>query len=164
MISKELQDTLNLALAEAAKRRHEYLTLEHLLYALLEDKAACDIIKACGGSVKEIRKELDEFLSENMEQLPNGVDAMPSYTAALERVLTRAYMQAESSAQTTIDSGNVLAAMFQEKRSHAVFLLENQGITRLDVLSYISHGISKVEAGRGTGKNTAEEPAGSGFT
>ncbi len=164
MISKELQDTLNLALAEAAKRRHEYLTLEHLLYALLEDKSACDIIRACGGSVKNIRTELDKFLNENMEQLPNGVDAMPSYTAALERVLTRAYMQAESSAQTTIDSGNVLAAMFQEKRSHAVFLLENEGITRLDVLSYISHGISKVEAGRGTGKGAKPEEEGEGFT
>lgn len=152
MISKELQDTLNLALGEAAKRRHEYLTLEHLLYALLEDKAACDIIKACGGSVKNIRAELDQFLNENMEVLPSGIEAMPSYTAALERVLTRAYMQAESSAQTTIDSGNVLAAMFQEKRSHSVYLLEKEGITRLDVLSYISHGISKVEAGRGTGK------------
>jgi ATP-dependent Clp protease ATP-binding subunit ClpA len=152
MISKELQDTLNLALAEAAKRRHEYLTLEHLLFALLEDKGACDIIRACGGSVKTIRKELDEYMTQNMEQLPNGVEAMPSYTAALERVLTRAYMQAESSAQTTIDSGNVLAAMFQEKRSHSVFLLEKEGITRLDVLSYISHGISKVDAGRGTSK------------
>ncbi len=160
MISKELQDTLNLALAEAAKRRHEYLTLEHLLYALLEDKGACDIIKACGGSVKEIRQELDHFLAENMEQLPNGVDAMPSYTAALERVLTRAYMQAESSAQTTIDSGNVLAAMFQEKRSHSVFLLEKAGISRLDVLSYISHGISKVEAGRGTSKGALPDGTG----
>ncbi len=162
MISKELQDTLNLALSEAAKRRHEYLTLEHLLLALLEDKGACDIIRACGGSVKEIRKELEEFLNENMEQLPNGIDAMPSYTAALERVLTRAYMQAESSAQTTIDSGNVLAAMFQEKRSHAVFLLEKEGITRLDVLSYISHGISKVEDGKRIEKDPATE--GEGFT
>ena len=95
MISKELQDTLNLALGEAAKRRHEYLTLEHLLYALLEDKGACDIIKACGGSVQNIRAELDKFLNENMEELPNGIEAMPSYTSALERVLTRAYMQAE---------------------------------------------------------------------
>ena len=152
MISKELQDTLNLALGEAAKRRHEYLTLEHLLYALLEDKAACDIIKACGGSVKNIRAELNQFLNDNMEVLPNGIEAMPSYTAALERVLTRAYMQAESSAQTTIDSGNVLAAMFQEKRSHSVYLLEKEGISRLDVLSYISHGISKVEDGRGKSK------------
>jgi len=152
MISKELQDTLNLALGEAAKRRHEYLTLEHLLYALLEDKGACDIIKACGGSVQNIRAELDKFLNENMEELPNGIEAMPSYTSALERVLTRAYMQAESSAQTTIDSGNVLAAMFQEKRSHSVYILEKEGITRLDVLSYISHGISKVEEGRGKSK------------
>lgn len=158
MISKELQDTLNLALAEAAKRRHEYLTLEHLLYALLEDKAACDIIRACGGSVKEIRQELDEFLNKNMETLPSGIEAMPSYTAALERVLTRAYMQAESSAQTTIDSGNVLAAMFQEKRSHSVYLLEKAGISRLDVLSYISHGIAKVETGRDDGQSKRNGP------
>jgi ATP-dependent Clp protease ATP-binding subunit ClpA len=164
MISKELQDTLNLALAEAAKRRHEYLTLEHLLFALLEDKSACDIIRACGGSVKTIRKELDEYMTNNMEQLPNGVEAMPSYTAALERVLTRAYMQAESSAQTTIDSGNVLAAMFQEKRSHSVYLLEKEGISRLDVLSYISHGISKVEDGKGTSKDKDPATEGEGFT
>lgn len=167
MISKELQDTLNLALSEAAKRRHEYLTLEHLLLALLEDKGACDIIRACGGSVKDIRQELEEFLNEHVEQLPNGIDAMPSYTAALERVLTRAYMQAESSAQTTIDSGNVLAAMFQEKRSHSVYLLEKEGISRLDVLSYISHGISKVESGKGASNSksqgTEEEMGGDGF-
>ncbi|MBS1957763.1 MAG: ATP-dependent Clp protease ATP-binding subunit ClpA, partial [Cyanobacteria bacterium SZAS-4] len=156
-ISKELQESLNLALGEAAKRRHEYLTLEHLLYALLEDKGACDIIKACGGNVKTIRKELDDFMYENMETLPNGIDAMPSYTAALERVLTRAYMQAESSAQTTIDSGNVLAALFQEKRSHAVYLLEKQGISRLDVLSYISHGIPKSDDGRDGAKGNIRE-------
>ncbi|MBC7997797.1 MAG: AAA family ATPase, partial [Leptolyngbya sp.] len=152
MISKELQTTLNLALAKASERRHEYLTLEHLLLALLEDKECCDILKACGGSVKDIRAELELFLKENMEELPNHIDVMPSYTAALERVLTRAYMQAESSAQTTIDSGNVLAAMFQEKRSHSVFLLEKAGITRLDVLAYISHGISKTDA-EGMGKD-----------
>lgn len=152
MISKELQTTLNLALAKASERRHEYLTLEHLLLALLEDKECCDILKACGGSVKDIRADLEEFLKDNMEELPNHIDVMPSYTAALERVLTRAYMQAESSAQTTIDSGNVLAAMFQEKRSHSVFLLEKAGITRLDVLSYISHGISKTDV-EGHGKD-----------
>jgi len=151
MISKELQDSLNLALGEASKRRHEYLTLEHLLYALLEDKSACEIIKACGGSVKNIRAELDKFLNETMEKLPNDIEVMPSYTAALERVLTRAYLQAESSAQTTIDSGNVLAAMFQEKRSHSVYLLEKEGITRLDVLSFISHGVSKVDQTRAGG-------------
>ena len=134
------------------------------MFALLEDKSACDIIRACGGSVKTIRKELDEYMTNNMEQLPNGVEAMPSYTAALERVLTRAYMQAESSAQTTIDSGNVLAAMFQEKRSHSVYLLEKEGISRLDVLSYISHGISKVEDGKETSKDKDPATEGEGFT
>ena len=147
MISSELQQSLNAALAEAAKRRHEYLTLEHLLYAFLEDKGACEIIRACGGSIKGMRVELDQFLNDSVEQLPNGIEAMPSYTAALERVLTRAYMQAESSAQTTIDCGNVIAAMFQEKRSHSVYVLEKAGISRLDVLSYISHGIAKSEKG-----------------
>ena len=144
MITKELQDTLNLALQEAVARRHEFLTLEHLLFALLNEKTTSQVIRHCGGSIEELRKELDLFLKESMEKLRDGLKQNPEPSAAFERVLSRAAMQAESAAQSTIDGGNVLAAMFQERRSHAVYLLEKQGITRLDVLNYISHGISKV--------------------
>ncbi len=144
MITKELQDTLNLALQEAVARRHEFLTLEHLLFALLNEKTTSQVIRHCGGNIDELRKELDQFLKESMEKLRDGMKQNPEPSAAFERVLSRAAMQAESAAQSTIDGGNVLAAMFQERRSHAVYLLEKQGITRLDVLNYISHGISKV--------------------
>lgn len=144
MITKELQDTLNLALQEAVARRHEFLTLEHLLFALLSDKTSSQVIRNCGGNIDELRKELDQFMKDSMEKMRDGYKQNPEPSAAFERVLSRAAMQAESAAQGTIDGGNVLAAMFQERRSHAVYLLEKQGITRLDVLNYISHGISKV--------------------
>lgn len=160
MITKELQDTLNLAFNEAFKRHHEFLTLEHLLYALLQEKTASDVIRNCGGDVKRLKSEVELFLQENTEQLASGSERIPEHTAAFERVLQRAAMQVQSSGQSTIDGGNVVAAMFQEKRSHAVFLLEQSGISRLDVLNYISHGISRIPASRGE----PSEAANSGFT
>lgn len=143
MITKELQETLNNSVQEAVTRKHEYLTLEHLLLALLKEKTTSQVIRSCGGNVDELRKELDQFLNDSMEKIKDNKKQNPEPSAAFERVLSRAAMQAESSAQATIDGGNVLAAMFGERRSHAVFLLEKQGITRLDVLNFISHGISK---------------------
>ncbi|MBS1957246.1 MAG: ATP-dependent Clp protease ATP-binding subunit ClpA [Cyanobacteria bacterium SZAS-4] len=148
MITKELQDTLNLALQEAVARKHEFLTLEHLLFALLSEKTSSQVIRSCGGNIDELRKELDQFMKDSMEKMRDNWKQNPAASAAFERVLSRAAMQAESAAQGTIDGGNVLAAMFQERRSHAVYLLEKQGITRLDVLNYISHGISKGGGGR----------------
>jgi ATP-dependent Clp protease ATP-binding subunit ClpA len=153
MITKELQDTLNAAFQEAAKRRHEFVTLEHLLFALLKEKTASDVVRNCGGDVEKLKDELEGFFQENLEAVPNEIEQMPEPTASFERVLSRAAMQAESSGAYTIDGGNVLAAMFQERRSHAVHQLEKQNITRMDVLSYISHGISKI-----TSSNSGEEP------
>jgi ATP-dependent Clp protease ATP-binding subunit ClpA len=149
MITRELQDTLNFAVNEAYRRRHEFLTLEHLLYALLREKTGSEVIRHCGGNVEKLKLELEKFFSENIEQLPAGREQMPEQTASFERVLQRAALQAQSSGKSQIDGGNILAALYQEKRSHAVYLLEKQGITRLDVLNYISHGISKVETGGG---------------
>jgi len=146
MLTSELQKTLNRAINEATKRRHEYVTLEHLLYALLQEKTGSDVIRNCGGSPPELQRELEQFMGERLETLPRGVIDTPEPTAAFERVLERAVMQAQASGQTTIDGGNILAAMFQERRSFAVYLLEQQGIGRLDVLNYISHGISKLES------------------
>ena len=156
MITKELQDTLTNALTEAFTRKHEYLTLEHLLLAMLKEKTSSDVIRKCGGDVEKLRTELELFLTTNMEQVRGN--KQPEYSAAFERVIARAHMQAEASSQDTIDGGNALAAMFQERRSHAVYLLESQGITRLDVLNYISHGISKVVE-RGDPDGYQEEPA-----
>jgi ATP-dependent Clp protease ATP-binding subunit ClpA len=145
MITKELQATLELAADEAIKRRHEFLTLEHLLYALLVDKVAKDVIYNCGGDLDLLRRDLEDFFKESVQPLPRGVDRYPEQTAAFERVLNRAMEQAEASSQEKIDGGNILAALFGESHSHAKYLLEKQGITRLDILNYISHGISKVD-------------------
>lgn len=146
-LSKELQNTLNSAFQEAIKRKHEHITLEHLLYAMLDEKTTSDVIKNCGGNVKAIKAELDKFLMENMPTIKLDGPRMPEQTPAFERVLNRAALQADSSGQTNIDGGNILVAMFQERRSHAVYLLEKHGISRLDVLNYISHGISKIPTG-----------------
>ncbi|MGE3540791.1 MAG: ATP-dependent Clp protease ATP-binding subunit ClpA [Candidatus Tectimicrobiota bacterium] len=143
MLTRELQHTINKAFEEAVRRRHEYVTLEHLLYALLDEKTGSDILRHCGGNLAVLRREVEQFISDNIEPLPRGIRHKPDYTSAFERVLEHAVLQGQGSGQAAIDSGNILASMFQERRSHAVYLLERQGITRLDILNYIAHGIGK---------------------
>ncbi|MGH9751789.1 MAG: AAA family ATPase, partial [Blastocatellia bacterium] len=160
MITKELQAALELAINEAIKRRHEFLTLEHLLYALLLDNAATDVIRNCGGDLDLLRHDLEEFFKESIQPLPRGVDRYPEQTAAFERVIDRAMEQAQNSSQEKIDGGNILAALFGESHSHAKYLLEKQGITKLDILNYISHGVSKVdEFGLPVGEEEDDEAA-----
>ena len=145
MITRELQATLQLAANEAIKRRHEFLTLEHLLYAMTHDQTAADVIHNCGGDVEILRHDLNEFFRETMTPLPRNLELRPEQTAAFERVIDRAMHQAQSSGQDKVDGGNILASLFDEHHSHAKFLLEKQSITRLDILEYISHGISKLD-------------------
>ncbi len=152
MITRELQATLNLAANEAIKRRHEFLTLEHLLFALLQDKTGGEVIRHCGGDLDQLRADLEEFFKSNMGPLPRGMDRYPEQTAAFERVIERAVFQAQASGQERVDGGNILASLFEEQHSHARYLLEKQGITRLDILNYISHGMTKL----------GEEPGGIG--
>ena len=141
MITKELENTLNLALAEATTRQHEYVTLEHLLLALLNDPTARDVIYHCGGNIDALKKDLDEFFSEHKE-MPQDPSALPEQTIAFQRVLQYAVLQAQASEQKEVNGGGVLAALFHAKHSHAVFILNKHGITRLAVLNYISHGMS----------------------
>jgi ATP-dependent Clp protease ATP-binding subunit ClpA len=148
MITKELENTLNLALAEATTRQHEYVTLEHLLLALLNDPSARDVIYHCGGNVDALKNDLDEFFTEHKE-MATDPSALPEQTIAFQRVLQYAVLQAQASEQKEVNGGSVLAALFHAKHSHAVFILNKHGITRLAVLNYISHGISAF----------AEEPA-----
>ncbi|MFL5424369.1 MAG: AAA family ATPase, partial [Myxococcales bacterium] len=143
-ITKELESTLRLAFAEAKARRHENVTLEHLLYALLRDPVASRILRACGARMAELRRELEEHLERILVSLPPGVDRDPEQTRAFARVLERAAMQVQSSGKEQIDGGNVLVAFYRERDSHAVYLLERQGISRLDLLRYISHGALRV--------------------
>jgi ATP-dependent Clp protease ATP-binding subunit ClpA len=156
MITKELQVTLNNSIQEAIKRRHEYVTLEHLLFALISENTGGEVLRNVGADIPQLQLDLDKFLKESVETLPRGVERTPELTGAFQRVLERAAMQAESSGVTTMDGGNVLAAIFQERRSHAVYLLEKQQITRLDVLNFISHGITKSAGGQGEEEELAE--------
>src|SRR5437879_4294561 len=141
-VVKVLMESFNKSAAKA--RRHEHVTLEHLLYALLRDPVAARILRACGARLPELRRELEQHLDESQPSLPRGADREPEHTQAFKRVLERAALQVQSSGKEQIDGGNVLVAFYRERDSHAVYLLERQGITRLDLLRYISHGALKV--------------------
>jgi ATP-dependent Clp protease ATP-binding subunit ClpA len=147
MITKELQATLNVAAMEAIKRRHEYVTLEHLLFALLHEKTASTIYRQCGGDVDALVADLEKFFDEKLKTVAENGERLPEYTRAFQRVVEYAMLQAEGSGQKDVDGGNVLAAIFQAEHSHAVFLLRKYHVTRLDVLNYIAHGISKIDSG-----------------
>jgi len=156
LIAKELQASFRTALDEARKMSHEYLTLEHLLLALTKDSRTREVLKACGANVKRLQERLVSFLEETVERLPDGVEAEPQQTIGVERVLHRAAMHALSAEQKLIDGGDVLVALFREEESQALYLLQQEGVTRLDLLNYISHGISKDEE---AGEDDASEAA-----
>jgi ATP-dependent Clp protease ATP-binding subunit ClpA len=150
MIAKGLQDSFEFAVAEAVKRRHEYVTLEHLLFALLHDRDAAAVIHSCGGDIDVLKKQLDDFMKKTFEELPDGNDVQPVLTTMLQRVIQYAQLHAQSSGQKEVDTGQMLAALYQADRSQAVYLLRSQGVNKLDVLTYLSHGI---------GKGTETQPA-----
>jgi ATP-dependent Clp protease ATP-binding subunit ClpA len=139
-ITKELESTLRMAIAEAKARRHEHVTLEHLLYALLRDPVAARLLKQCGVKTATLRKELEEHMEQTLEALPAGVEREPEQTSTFQRVLQRAAIQVQSSGKEQIDGGNVLIAFYKERESHAVYLLERQGVTLLGLRRAISHG------------------------
>lgn len=144
-ISRELEVTISLAINEARRRRHEFLCLEHVLHALLLDETVAEIVKECGGDVAELQADLEEFLKENLEAMPDDAgDVDPQQTLAFHRVLQRAAAHVQSADKETIETRNFFVALFREDNSHAVYLLEKHGVTRLDVLNFISHGITKI--------------------
>jgi ATP-dependent Clp protease ATP-binding subunit ClpA len=142
MIAKALQASFELAVNEAVRRRNEYVTLEHLLLALLHDRDVVDVVRACGGDVEELKQQLDAFITKTYEQVEDE-DVQPTLTAMLQRVIQYAQLHAQSSGRKEVDTGQMLAAIFQAEKSHSVYLLRSQGITKLDVLTYLSHGIPK---------------------
>src|SRR5438552_4618496 len=143
MIAKPLQKTFEFALNDAIQRRHEYVTLEHLLYALLHDREAAKVIRECGGDVDQLKKQLDDFMNRTLEKLPEDAEVQPVLTAMLQRVVQYAQLHAQSSGRKEVDTGQMLAALYQAERSQAVYLLRSQGVNKLDVLNYLSHGIAK---------------------
>ena len=144
MLSPNLEQSLHRALALANERRHEYATLEHLLLALTEDQDAVAVMRACGVDLDDLREAIEEYLDVELRGLVSDsfVDATP--TAGFQRVLQRAAMHVQSSGRSEVSGANVLVALFAERESHAVYFLQQQDMTRLDAVSYISHGISKV--------------------
>ncbi|HEX6096469.1 MAG TPA: ATP-dependent Clp protease ATP-binding subunit ClpA [Thermoanaerobaculia bacterium] len=142
MIAKALQASFEFAVNEAIRRRNEYVTLEHLLLALLHDRDVVDVVRACGGDVDELKKQLDDFITKTYEQVEDE-DIQPTLTTMLQRVIQYAQLHAQSSGRKEVDTGQMLAAIFQADKSHAVYLLRSQSITKLDVLTYLSHGIPK---------------------
>ncbi|MCB0329567.1 MAG: AAA family ATPase, partial [Bdellovibrionales bacterium] len=147
MFSTELGYTLEAAWREASSRQHAYFTLEHLLLALISDPEVNTILKKCGGDLSEIKKDLENFMESHIE-MATGSDAEradPIQTPAVQRVLQRAIIHMHSSGKKVITAAEVLVALFSEDDSHAVYFLKKQDINRLDVLNYISHGISKVD-------------------
>ena len=157
LIAKELQASFRLALAEAKRMHHEYLTLEHLLLALLKDAKTRQVLTACGANLRRLQKRLEEFLEQTVERLPAGVEADPQQTIGVERVLQRAAIHALSAEQKIIDGGDVLVAIFREEESHALYLLQQEGVSRLDVLNYVSHGVPKEGFSPGEGAQDDEE-------
>ena len=142
MLSKELEFTLNLAFKEAREKRHEFLTVEHLLLALTDNPAAAAVMRACGANLDQLRRDLTHFLEETTPLLPlsDGRETQP--TLGFQRVLQRAILHVQSSGKSEVTGANVLVAIFSEQESQAVYFLHKQNISRLDVVNYISHGIS----------------------
>ncbi len=163
MLSKELEFTLNRAFSEAREKRHEFMTVEHLLLALLDNPAAAEVLRACGANMDELKRELEGFLEETTPLLAPNDTRETQPTLGFQRVLQRAVLHVQSSGNKEVTGANVLVAIFSEQESQAVYFLTKQDITRLDVVNFISHGISKVQGEEGDdeiGDNAEEEAAG----
>ncbi len=151
MISKELSATLGFAVKEAKKRRHEYVSIEHILFAILNDPNGVEIIENCGGDSVNLVDALENFFDEKIERIPEGNDYVLQQTIGFQRVIQRAVNHARSAEKQEVAVADVLASIFLEKDSHAEYFLSSEGITRLDVLNYISHNITKDSFGDSPG-------------
>jgi ATP-dependent Clp protease ATP-binding subunit ClpA len=162
VFSPALEIVLTVAYREATSRKHTHLTLEHLLYALAHDPDGERILGACGTDLPKLRRDLDQFLKESVEQFGRGHQKEPEQTVAFRRVLQTAVLHVQSAGRQEVHSGDVLAALLQQSKSFAAQLLANHGVTRLDVLNFITHGISKVPFQDGHAVDPADMDAESG--
>ena len=155
MIAQELEVSLHMAFVEARQKRHEFITVEHLLLALLDNPTAVEALRACAANIDELRKALGDFIAAHTPTVAGAekIDTQP--TLGFQRVIQRAILHVQSSGKKEVTGANVLVAIFGEKDSHAVYFLHQQGVTRLDVVNYISHGITKTPQGK-------EQKAGAG--
>src|SRR5215218_603219 len=158
MIAQELEVSLHMAFVEARQQRHEFITVEHLLLALLDNPSAAEVLRACSANIDDLRKSLANFIKDNTPQVAGTDDVDTQPTLGFQRVIQRAIMHVQSTGngKKEVTGANVLVAIFGEKDSHAVYLLQQQDISRLDVVNYLSHGIAKV------GDGAEDKSAGSG--
>jgi ATP-dependent Clp protease ATP-binding subunit ClpA len=164
MLNKELEFTLNTAFKAAREKRHEFMTVEHLLLALTDNPTAAGVLRACGVDLASLSKQLAEFIRENTPLLPSSDTRDTQPTLGFQRVLQRAVFHVQSSGKKEVNGANVLVAIFGEHESHAVYLLNQHDVSRLDIVNYISHGISKVpeeqdDESMGSEQETGEEAA-----
>lgn len=143
MFNQDVQIAFSLAVREAQRRHHEFLTTEHVLYALLFEDPGRDVVLACGGEVERLRRELESFFDQHLEMMEVDDDFIPEQTIGLQQVLQRTVSHMQSSGKEEIGLGDLLAAILEQENSHAAFLLREEGVTRFDVLSYISHGMPR---------------------
>jgi len=143
MIAQELEVSLHMAFVEARQKRHEFITVEHLLLALLDNPSAAEVLKACAANIEELRRELTNFINEHTPKVENVEEVDTQPTLGFQRVIQRAILHVQSSGKKEVTGANVLVAIFGEKDSHAVYFLQRQKISRLDVVNFISHGIAK---------------------
>jgi len=162
MLSKELEITLNHAFKQAREKRHEFMTVEHLLLALLDNPAAAEVLRACGADMPALKRDLISFLEETTPILPVQDARETQPTLGFQRVLQRAVFHVQSSGKKEVTGANVLVAIYSEQESQAVYFLNKQNVSRLDVVNYIAHGISKVagEQSEELSSNTGEDGEG----
>ncbi len=156
MIAQELEVSLHMAFVEARQKRHEFITVEHLLLALLDNPSAAEVLRACEANIDELRKELTAFINEHTPKVEGDVEIDTQPTLGFQRVIQRAILHVQSSGKKEVTGANVLVAIFGEKDSHAVYFLQRQNISRLDVVNFISHGISKTPPQRAAGSQKSE--------
>jgi len=147
MIAQELEVSLHMAFMEARQKRHEFITVEHLLLAMLDNPSAAEVLRACGANTDELRRGLADFITEHTPTVTGSEEVDTQPTLGFQRVIQRAILHVQSSGKKEVTGANVLVAIFGEKDSHAVYFLNQQGVSRLDVVNFISHGVSKVPQG-----------------
>ena len=146
MIAQELEVSLHLAFVEARQKRHEFITVEHLLLAMLDNPSAAHVLRACGADIEELRTAIGSYIDTNTPLLPEQSEADTQPTVGFQRVIQRAILHVQSTNKKEVNGANILVALFGEKDSHAVYFLNQRNITRLDVVNYIAHGINKVSS------------------
>jgi ATP-dependent Clp protease ATP-binding subunit ClpA (EC 3.4.21.92) len=139
MIAQELEVSLHLAFMDARQKRHEFITVEHLLFAMLDNPSAAEVLRACAINIDILRQQLGDFITEHTPTVAGTEDIDTQPTLGFQRVIQRAILHVQSSGKKEVTGANVLVAIFGEKDSHAVYFLTQQGLTRLDVVNYISH-------------------------